>query len=436
MNKELIFNVVKPHLNSKNELTYSDFDNLFSSLENREKYAVIDLLAESGIELVDEKSTDDTYTDEHLFNSSENKPDKTIAKNEALSFDELISASNEFLIELYLRTKKEIILNALIIKNRKYIIKQANQADFYYNHNLSEEDLYQIATMGFVHGCERFNPDKGYNLLTYVTFWIKQALRREIMNTGFLIRLPVHKWEIINRINKIMSEHSSDEDINTILKNEGFSPKAIEEAMTLKSNYLNPQFLDTYISNDSDITLLDTIPSNADCLISDIPNPAKEIDLKRLKEDINIIFNSLSLRERDIIRLRFGIDDGRQRTLKEVGELFGVTRERIRQIEAKALRKLRHPDRIKNIIEYTDCNKLYTLKTDNKYLFKNEAGASYIPEISDIIKRVIELFPEETNPFVLYEKICQCAKQNSYNISSLPKDDIMRKLKEYLDKRR
>ena len=102
MNKELIFNVVKPHLNSKNELTYSDFDNLFSSLENREKYAVIDLLAESGIELVDEKSTDDTYTDEHLFNSSENKPDKTIAKNEALSFDELISASNEFLIELYL----------------------------------------------------------------------------------------------------------------------------------------------------------------------------------------------------------------------------------------------------------------------------------------------------------------------------------------------
>ena len=368
MNKDLIFKAVKPHLNSKFELTYSDFDNLFSSLEAQEKYAVCDLLADSGIELVDEKSTDDTCTTAFPFENSE-KPKTTITekenhnlkhkslnkkKNQESLVCNLIHESNEFLIELYSRTKKEIFLTALIVKNQKYIIKQANKVSYYYNHNLSEDDLYQIATMGFIQGCKKFDTTEGYNLLTYATFWINQVLRREIMNTGFLIRLPIHQWEKINKINKIMSEYSCDEDIDTILKNEGLSQKTIEDVRNLKSNYLNPEFLDSYAYNDNNTTLLDTISDDANCLISRMPDPTKKINDELLKKDMAEIFYILSPRERDVLRLRFGIDDGRQRTLNEVGELFGITRERVRQIIDGAIDKLRNSNSNEHIKEYTN----------------------------------------------------------------------------------
>lgn len=449
MNKELIFKIVKPHLNSKKELTYYDFDNLFSSLENQEKYAVCDLLVESGIELVDEKSVDDICTINFKLETSENKHKIIIIKKENLnsqsisinkkkntkkSINKYIYETNEYLVELYQRTKKDEVLTTLINKNRKYIIKKANQASYYYNHNLSEEDLYQIATMGFICGCKKFDTTKGYNLLTYATFWINQILRREIMDTGFLIRLPVHKWETINKINKIMARYSSDDDIDSILKNKGFSPKIIADVMNLKSNYLNPEFLDSYAFNDSDITILDTVSENANCFISEIPSPTKKITSELLREDMVEMLCTLSPRERDVLRLRFGMDDGRQRTLEEVGNLFGVTRERIRQIEAKALRKLRHPNRSKRLREYVDFTVIDTLEVDAKYLFKNKMGASYIPEISEIIKRILKLFPDETNIDVLYDRICNCASQNSYKVSSLSKDNIMCKLEKYIKK--
>lgn len=450
MNEELIFKIIKPHLNSKKELTYFDFENLFSSLENQEKYAVCDLLVESGIELVDEKSVDDIFISKFKFDAPKSEPKTIIIKKENLntqstsinkkknvkkSINKYKHETNEYLIELYLRTKKDDILNVLIDKNKKYIIKKANQASYYYNHNLSEEDLYQIATMGFICGCKKFDPTKGYNLLTYATFWINQILRREIMDTGFLIRLPVHKWETINKINKIMARYSSDDDIDSILKNEGFSPKIIADVMNLKSNYLNPEFLDSYAFNDSDIPILDTVSENANCFISEIPSPTKKITSELLREDMVEMLCTLSPRERDVLRLRFGMDDGRQRTLEEVGNLFGVTRERIRQIEAKALRKLRHPNRSKRLREYVDFTVIDTLEVDAKYLFKNKMGASYIPEISEIIKRILKLFPDETNIDVLYDRICNCASQNSYKVSSLSKDNIRCKLEEYIKKR-
>ncbi len=432
MNKDLIFKVIKPHLNSKKELTYSDFESLFSSLENQEKYAVCDLLFDLNIELVDEKSTKDPYEEDY---KKEDIYKSTSVKNKKI-LNQYKNVSNEYLVELYQRTKKDEVLNTLIKKNQKYIIKKANQVSDYYNHNLSKEDLYQIAGMGFICGCKRFDPAKGYNLLTYATFWINQVLRREIMNTGFLIRLPIHKWETINKINKIMTKYSSDEDLCLILENEGFSKKTIAEVMNLKNNYINPKFLDSYAFNDSDITLLDTISEGGECFISKVPNPVEKITYKLLREDLAEVLNCLlSLKERDVLSLRFGLDDGRQRTLEEVGQRFCVSRERIRQIEAKSMKKLRKHNMSKRLREYIDFSAANTLEVDNRYLFKNKMGASYIPEISEIIKRIIKLFPGETNKDVLYEKICSCASQNSYRISSLSKDNILYKLEEYLTKR-
>ena len=449
MNKELILKIIKPYLNSKKELTYSDFDKLFLSLEKKEKYAVCDLLANINIELVDEQSINDPYIEDIPTNSGENKAKTLIIKKDEISknkptiikrknkkvLNQYKNESNEYLVELYQRTQKDEILNILINKNWKYIIKKANQASYYYNHNLPEEDLYQIATIGFICGCKRFDSTKGYNLLTYATFWINQILRREIMNTGFLIRLPVHKWETINKINKIMAKYASDEDINSILEQEGFSKTTIADVMNLKHNYLNPEFLDSYAFNDSDVTLLDTVSESVNCFISEVPNPTKKITSELLREDIAEILSTLSPRERDVLRFRFGMDDERQRTLEEVGQLFGVTRERIRQIEAKALRKLRHPNRSKRLREYVDFTVIDSQDIDNKYLFRNKMDASYIPEISEIIKRIIELFPDETNSDVLYEKICACASQNSYKISALSRDNIICKLNKYLNKR-
>lgn len=451
MNTELIFKIIRPHLNSKKELTYSEFENLFSSLENKEKYAVCDLLADFCIKLVDEKSSDGSYTENALTNNCKhNLKTLVIKKNDTNKSPSAINnkkkinknainqykhESNEFLIELYQRTKKEEILKTLINKNQKYILKKANQASYYYKHNLSEEDLYQIATMGFISGCKRFDTTKGYNLLTYVTFWINQLVRREIMDTGFLIRLPIHKWETINKVNKILAKYSSDEDVNSILEKEGVSKKIIADVINLKHNYLNPEFLDSYAFNDSDITLLDTISNSANCFISNIPGPVETISSKFLREDLSEVLCSLSSRERDVLRLRFGIDNEKPRTLEEVGNLFGVTRERIRQIEAKALRKLRYPYQRKRLIEYTESETPSNFIFDNDYLFKNNFGVSYIPEISEIIKRIIKLSPNETNTEILYEKVCICAIQNSYHVGSLSKTNIVNKLEKYLSKR-
>lgn len=454
MNKELILNVVKPHLNSKNELTYSDFDDLFSSLENQEKYSVCNLLIDSGIELVDEKSIEDTCTNKLLYENPDNKPKTIIIKKENLDakstsinktksrkkFNTYKYESNEFLVELYQKTGKEEVLNALIDKNQKYIFQKANQVSYYYNHNLSDEDLNQIATIGFICGCKRFDTTKGYNLLTYATFWIKQILRREIIDTGFLIRLPVHKWESINRVNKIMAKYSSDKDIDIILEHENISNKILEDVVNLKHNYLNPDFLDSQIYNESDISLLDTISDDTKCLISRVDRPEKMIEDKELEQNVISLLNQLSGKERDVLSWRFGFTQNADKlTLKEIGQKYGVSRERIRQIEARALVKLKKLCKSKKI-EKMILDQIETYTTGNtefeaKYLFKNKEGSSYIPEISEIIKRVLKLFPEEINIDILYEKICICANQNSYKVSSLSKDNIICKLKEYLNKR-
>ena len=114
--------------------------------------------------------------------------------------------SNEYLIELYKRTQKNEILSILIEKNKKYFFMKAKQVSYYYNHDLSEEDLYQIAVMGFVIGCQKFDFNKGYNLLTYATYWIKQAITKAIINKGKTIRLPAHIADKISKITNISTQ--------------------------------------------------------------------------------------------------------------------------------------------------------------------------------------------------------------------------------------
>ena len=315
----------------------------------------------------------DTLEGQNIEIIEDGELDEEIAKDlkvEAEEFENALSAEGISIddpVKVYLKEigqvplltpEEEIELASKIASGDSKAKKRLSEANLrlvvsiakrYVGRGMQFLDLIQEGNLGLIKAVEKFDYTKGFKFSTYATWWIRQAITRAIADQARTIRIPVHMVETINKVKKVSShllhQNGHEPTADEIAEELGMPASKIREIMRVAQE---PVSLETPIGEEEDSHLGDFIPDD------DVPAPQDAASHSLLKEQLSNVLGSLTPREEMVLRLRFGLEDGRTRTLEEVGKEFNVTRERIRQIEAKALRKLRHPSRSKKLKDFLD----------------------------------------------------------------------------------